>query len=147
MLVAVEDTDAELSVLAGTVVDFLLLVVVTLVARLEENARDLDDVNEGKRVEDVFDVLDAVEDKLALFLLIVELTVLSRVEEVGNGFEEVDDDEVEDAVFMEPDVFCDELVNFPLLIEGLDEDLAIVLDDDDSVDFEEVDVNLVALNL
>ena len=34
-----------------------------------------------------------------------------------------------------------------MLLVEIDEDLAIVLEDDDGPDFEEVDVNLVALDL
>ncbi len=107
--------------------------------KAKEDDDSLDDVDEGNG-EDVFVVLDSVRDELVIFLL------LSRVEEDGKSLEEADDDEVEEEVFIELDVFCDELVDF-WLAEDNDEYLAIVLKDDDNTDFDEVDVNFVAVNL
>jgi hypothetical protein len=127
-------------VLVNIVVDFFVLVV-----KAKEDDDSLDDVDEGKG-EDVFVVLDTVRDKLGIFLLLVEVTVVSRVEEDGKSLEEADDDEVEEEVFIELDFFCDELVDF-WLAEDNDEYLAAVLKDDNSADFDEVDVNLVAVNL
>jgi hypothetical protein len=109
------------------------------VVKAKEDDDSLDDVDEGNG-EDVFVVLDSVRDELVIFLL------LSRVEEDGKSLEEADDDEVEEEVFIELDVFCDELVDF-WLAEDNDEYLAIVLKDDDNTDFDEVDVNFVAVNL
>lgn len=122
VLLGAEDRDAEL--------------VVTLVTGLEEDVRDLDDVDEGEETEKVFCVLDVFRDELVSLLLFVDV---KRVEEDGNGF----DDEAEEDV----PVFCDEVVDFWVLLVEIDEDLAIVLEDDDGPDFEEVDVNLVALDL
>ena len=127
-------------VLVNIVVDFFVLVV-----KAKEDDDSLDDVDEGKG-EDVFVVLDTVRDELGIFLLLVEVTVVSRVEEDGKSLEEADDDEVEEEVFIELDFFCDELVDF-WLAEDNDEYLAAVLKDDNSADFDEVDVNLVAVNL
>jgi hypothetical protein len=127
-------------VLVNIVVDFFVLVV-----KAKEDDNSLDDVDEGKG-EDVFVVLDTVRDELGIFLLLVEVTVVSRVEEDGKSLEEADDDEVEEEVFIELDFFCDELVDF-WLAEDNDEYLAAVLKDDNSADFDEVDVNLVAVNL
>jgi hypothetical protein len=115
------------------------------VVKAKEDDDSLDGVDEGKG-EDVFVVLDTVRDELVIFLLLVEFIVVSRVEEDGKSLEEADDDEVEEEVFIELDFFCDELVDF-WLAEDNDEYLAAVLKDDNSADFDEVDVNLVAVNL
>jgi len=87
VLLGAEDRDAEL--------------VVTLVTGLEEDVRDLDDVDEGEETEKVFCVLDVFRDELVSLLLFVDV---KRVEEDGNGF----DDEAEEDV----PVFCDEVVDF-----------------------------------
>jgi hypothetical protein len=134
----------------GIIVDWVVLVNIVvnffvLVVKAKEDDDSLDDVDEGKG-EDVFVVLDTVRDELGIFLLLVEVTVVSRVEEDGKSLEEADDDEVEEEVFIELDFFCDELVDF-WLAEDNDEYLAAVLKDDNSADFDEVDVNLVAVNL
>ena len=62
------------------VIDFLVLVVVTLVERLED-VRDLDGVDGDKETEEVFCVLDVFTDELVSFLLLVEVVVERGVEE------------------------------------------------------------------
>jgi hypothetical protein len=96
-------------------------------------------------VDDNFLELVVLASAVVDFLLLVVSFGVTEVEEDGDDFTEADD---EDAIFDSGFPWLEgERVNFLLRIEDVDENLSFVLDDDDTANLDEVNLNAAALSL